>query len=145
MVDNFLTVRCSKCMVLNKMSPEALRTKGARCGKCGRDFDFIKEPIHVSVSTFKKEVLSYPDVVLAVFWAEWCGACRTLEPALNELAAKKAGRLKIAKIDVDQESILAKQYGVKVTPTMILFNKGQKLNESTGALSLAQLEHWVGL
>jgi thioredoxin len=145
MEDSTISVRCSKCMVLNKLSQEILKIKGARCGKCGSDLDFIKEPIHVTAQTFKREVLSWPDVVLVVFWAEWCGACRILEPALNELALKKAGRLKIAKIDVDQEQSMVKQFGIKATPTLILYNKGQRLNEAKGALSLEQLEDWVEL
>ncbi|MBF0473899.1 MAG: thioredoxin family protein [Nitrospirae bacterium] len=140
MDEKTISVRCSKCMALNKLSPEMLKAKRTKCGKCGRDFDFIKAPVHVTAQSFKQEVLSWPDVVLVEFWAEWCGACRILEPALNELALKKAGRLKIAKIDVDQEKALVKQFGIKATPTLILYNKGHRLNEAKGALSIEQLE-----
>lgn len=144
MIDDTLSLRCSRCTALNKLSPKALTTKGTKCGKCGKDFDFIKTPIHVSAKTFNKEVLLWPDVVLVVFWAEWCEACRILEPALHELAVRKAGRLKIAKIDVDQEKSLVRKYNIKATPTLILYNKGYRLNEAKGALSIDQLEDWVG-
>lgn len=90
-------------------------------------------------ATFAEEVNAAPEAVLVDFWAEWCGPCKTIAPVLEELAVEQAGRLKIAKVDVDDNQGLARQFGVQSIPTMIVFKDGAEVHRMVGARGKAQL------
>jgi thioredoxin 1 len=93
----------------------------------------------LSEATFSEEVNSAAEPVLVDFWAEWCGPCKTIAPILEELAGEQAGKLKIAKVDVDDNQGLARQYGVQSIPTMIVFKDGVEVHRMVGARGKAQL------
>ena len=93
----------------------------------------------LSEATFAEEVNSATEPVLVDFWAEWCGPCKTIAPVLEELAGEQAGKLKIAKVDVDENQGLARQYGVQSIPTMIVFKDGVEVHRLVGARGKAQL------
>jgi thioredoxin 1 len=99
----------------------------------------MTKPIHVSDRTFDAEVLTSDIPVLADFWAEWCGPCKTIAPILEEIAEEYDGELKIAKLDVDENSHTARRYGVKSIPTLILFRNGQLVESLVGAMPKEQL------
>jgi thioredoxin len=82
------------------------------------------EPIHVGEDTFDTAVLKSPVPVLVDFWAPWCGPCKMIAPILDEIAREQAGKVRIAKIDVDQNPALAARYSIRGIPTMILFQNG---------------------
>lgn len=90
-------------------------------------------------ATFAEEVNSSAEPVLVDFWAEWCGPCKTVAPVLEEIAKEQAGKLKIAKVDVDVNQSLALQYGVQSIPTMILFKDGEEVHRIVGARGKPQL------
>ncbi len=113
------------------------------CGKCKKHLQFAKAPVNTSFSSFKDDILSWPGTALVDFWAQWCGACRMIEPVIKELAERKAGILKINKVDVDAEPQLARQFGIRATPTLVLFRNGKKINEISGALLIEQLNSWI--
>jgi len=114
-----------------------------KCGRCKKFLEFPKKPVEITSANFEEEVLMWPGLVLLDFWARWCGACRLIEPALIDLAYQRAGLLKIVKIDVDKEPGISNRFGIRATPTLILYQKGTKLNEITGSLSKEQLEEWI--
>ncbi|HEV2108198.1 MAG TPA: thioredoxin [Thermomicrobiales bacterium] len=94
----------------------------------------MSTPIDVSDSTFEKEVLQSDKLVLVDFWAEWCGPCRAIAPVLKEIAAEQEDRLKVAKVNIDENQQYAAQFGITSIPTMMLFKDGQKVDQIVGAL-----------
>jgi thioredoxin 1 len=88
--------------------------------------------VAVTDATFEAEVLKSNKVVLVDFWAEWCGPCRAIAPKLEEIAGEMASQVKIAKVDVDNNSESASRFGIRSIPTMILFKNGQPVDQIMG-------------
>jgi len=98
----------------------------------------------VSDSTFEQEVLKSAEPVLVDFFAEWCGPCKAMAPALDQVAQEMAGKLKVVKLDVDQNPNVTGKYGIRAMPTLILFKNGQVAAQHTGALvQKKRLEDWI--
>jgi thioredoxin 1 len=94
---------------------------------------------HVTDDTFDPEVLKADTPVLVDYWAEWCGPCKSIAPILDEVAKEYAGRLKIAKINVDQNQVVPAKFAVRGIPTLMLFKNGAVEATRVGALSKSQL------
>jgi len=95
--------------------------------------------IHITDDTFEQEVLQSQTPVLVDYWAEWCGPCKMIAPALDQIAAEYAGRLKVAKLNIDENQSTPPKYGIRGIPTLMLFKNGQLAATKVGALSKAQL------
>ena len=93
----------------------------------------------VTDDTFEPEVLKSDTPVLVDYWAEWCGPCKSIAPILDEVAKEYEGRLKIAKINVDENQQVPAKFGIRGIPTLMLFKDGQLAATKVGALSKAQL------
>ncbi|MGO9930325.1 MAG: thioredoxin TrxA [Steroidobacteraceae bacterium] len=98
---------------------------------------------HVSDATFEQEVLKSPIPVLVDYWAEWCGPCKMIAPALDDSAAAYAGRLEIAKLNVDENQSVAAKYHVRGIPTLMIFKNGEIAATKVGAVSKAQLAAFI--
>lgn len=100
----------------------------------------INEPIHVTDATFENAVLKSELPVVVDFWAPWCGPCKALGPMLEDAANKYAGKLIVAKINIDDDSDTAENFGVQSIPTLIFFRDGKPVNRSVGSMPPAQLD-----
>jgi thioredoxin 1 len=98
---------------------------------------------HVTDTTFADEVLHATTPVLVDYWAEWCGPCKMIAPALDESAESYAGRLNVAKVNVDENQALAARYQVRGIPTLMLFKDGEVVATKIGAVSRSQLAAFI--
>ena len=101
------------------------------------------KPKAVSDTSFDAEVLRATEPVLVDFWAEWCGPCKMVAPFLDELAGDMAGKVTVAKVNIDENPETPRKYGVRGIPTMILFKDGQVAATKIGALPKSKLYEWV--
>ena len=99
--------------------------------------------ITLTAANFQAEVLDSPIPVLVDFWATWCGPCRMVAPIVAEIAAEKAGVIKVGKVNVDEEPGLAGRYGISSIPTLMLFKNGQLVDTMVGARPKAQIEEML--
>ncbi|MBT9170534.1 MAG: Thioredoxin [Actinobacteria bacterium] len=97
------------------------------------------KPMEVNDGNFEKEVLDSPTPVLVDFWAAWCGPCRMVAPELEKLAEEESDRLKVAKLNVEDNRGIAARYGISSIPTMILFKDGKEQKRLMGARSKARI------
>jgi len=97
------------------------------------------EALHTTDSDFKKDVLEAKEPVLVDFWAEWCGPCRMVAPVLDELAKEFAGKIKITKVNVDENQQVSMDYHIRSIPTLLFFKGGQMVKQLVGAHPKAKL------
>ncbi len=99
--------------------------------------------VKLSSENFQEEVMGSSLPVLVDFYAEWCGPCKMISPVIDELAKAYEGKIKVAKLDIDQAGDIASSHGVMSIPTIIFFKNGKKVEEKTGALDKEQLEELI--
>ncbi|MBE2896158.1 thioredoxin [Pasteurellaceae bacterium TAE3-ERU1] len=99
----------------------------------------MSEVLHVTDASFEKDVLQSDIPVVLDFWAPWCGPCKMIAPILDEIAAELGGKVKIAKINVDENQLVAAKFGVRSIPTLVIFKEGKAVNTQVGALPKTQL------
>ena len=103
----------------------------------------MSKPIEINDSSFETEVLNSETPVVVDFWAEWCGPCRALAPTIEELSRDYDGRLKVVKLNVDENPVSASSYGIRSIPTMIIFEGGAEKDRILGALPKKNIEEAI--
>jgi len=97
----------------------------------------------VTDASFDSDVIKANEVVVVDFWAEWCGPCRMIAPALEEIAKEMKGKVKIAKLNVDENPGVAGKYGIRSIPTLMIFKGGQNVATKIGAGPKTELSRWI--
>jgi thioredoxin 1 len=100
-------------------------------------------PVAVTDQSFQNDVLGSSEPVVVDFWAEWCGPCRFIAPALEEIATEMQGKVKIAKLNVDENPDTMMKYGVRSIPTLIVFKNGEPTAMQVGAVPKNRLSDWI--
>jgi thioredoxin 2 len=129
-------VRCSACRTKNRIPADKMGMT-ARCGKCKaavqtRDL-MVGEPVIVTDASFEAQVLKSPLPVLLDCWAAWCQPCQTVSPIVHEIAAQHKGRLKVGKLNTEQNPVTTNRYQILSLPTLLIFDGGQVKDALAGA------------
>jgi thioredoxin 2 len=131
-------IRCPHCGTRNRVGPTA--SGHPRCAKCHHDLPWV---VDTGDADFDAEIAASVPVV-ADFWAPWCGPCRMISPVLEALAQQHAGRLKIVKVNVDENPSLAQRFQAMSIPLLVVFRDGQEIDRIVGALPRHALEQRLG-
>ena len=133
-----LTVRCQFCDTWNRIDAAKV-IDGPKCGKCAKPI-LLERPITLTDDTFSRTITE-SDVPVAVdFYADWCGPCRMMAPAVDALASHVQGKALIAKLNTDNSGRTAGGFGIRGIPTMIVFQKGKEIARQSGAMPLEGLK-----
>ena len=96
--------------------------------------------LHLTEETFDAEMGKHEELLMVDFWAEWCAPCRAIAPALDELARESAGRVSLAKVNIDEHPALAARYGIRSIPTILFIKSGEVVDQVIGAVPKAQIK-----
>ena len=129
-----LLVRCPSCGATNRVPREKVEAGLAPvCGRCKTRLPVGPGPVTVTDATFAAEVEGSPLPVLLDMWAPWCGPCRAVGPVVDELSGEWAGRVRVGKLNVDENPATAARFGVSSIPTLLVFKAGREVDRIVGA------------
>ncbi|OKY74953.1 MAG: thioredoxin [Desulfobulbaceae bacterium DB1] len=138
---SILHVVCPVCGSVNRLAVEKA-AEGPVCGKC-RNRLFSGQPVALTNDTFAKHIERNDIPVVVDFWAPWCGPCKMMGPVFAQAAAELEPRVRLAKVDTEQEQALAARFAIRSIPTIVLFKNGREIVRQAGAMDQATLLRWV--
>lgn len=134
-----LLIRCRACRAMNRVPRERIaQGLDPICGRCKTPIP-VREPLAVTDATFADEVEQSDLPVLVDLWAEWCGPCRFLAPVVDQIAREMAGRVRVVKLNVDENQTTAQRFRVVSIPTLLIFKDGREVDRLVGAQPKAEI------
>jgi thioredoxin 2 len=133
-----LTIRCQFCDTWNRIDSARAKDR-PKCGKCGTPM-LLDRPFPLTDETFARTIADSEIPVLVDCYADWCGPCKTMAPAVDELAHEQQGRVLVAKLDTDRNQQTAGGLNIRGIPTVIIYRDGKEVARQTGAVPKAMLE-----
>jgi thioredoxin 2 len=139
-MSNTVVVRCPGCGANNRVPQEKI-DNGLQpiCGRCKTPLQLSTKPITLTDASFSAELERSPLPILVDLWAPWCGPCRTIAPVVDELAAEMAGRLRVAKLNVDENPVTAERFQVRGIPALLLLKAGREIDRIVGVQPKAEI------
>lgn len=132
---------CPSCQAVNRV-PYGRLEQRPNCGRCHEPL-FTGHPVDLTTSNFTKHLERHDIPVVVDFWAPWCGPCKMMAPAYVQAAAMLEPRVRLAKVNTENEQALGAQYNIRSIPTLILFKGGRELARQAGAMSAQDIVRWV--
>jgi len=139
-----IILKCRCCGTKNRVLLEKISSQPV-CGKCGRKLFIPESPIDISEKELNTEVLEETIPTAVDFWAPWCGPCRIMGPVLDEIAREYRGRIKVVRINSDENPELSSRYKIQGIPTLILFRDGREVDRLVGAAPKKQVLNFLRL
>lgn len=136
-----LHIVCPHCTAINRVPAQKLGA-GGKCGAC-RTALFDGHPATLNYTNFQQHIERNDIHVLVDFWAPWCGPCKMMAPVFASAAAQLEPQVRLAKVDTEQETGLASQYGIRSIPTLVLYWHGKEVARMAGAMDLENLLAWT--
>jgi thioredoxin 2 len=136
-----LHIVCPHCAAVNRI-PAARLNDAPVCGKCHRPL-FTTHPVELRTDTFRKHIERNDIPVVVDFWAPWCGPCKMMAPAFEQAAARLEPRVRLAKLNTENEQSIAAQFGIRSIPTLVVFRQGREVARQPGAMGGADIIRWV--
>jgi thioredoxin 2 len=124
-------VKCPACGATNRLPPVQAGRR-AVCGKCRTPLQFPTAPVHITDATFADQIENSALPVLLDLWADWCGPCHMLAPTIDQLSSELAGRVTVAKLNIDENPATASRFGVRSIPTLLVLKNGREVDRLVG-------------
>ncbi len=140
-MSNPIHIVCPHCNAVNRIPAERLEDQ-PNCGKCKKPL-FTARPMDLTSLNFPVHINRNELPVVVDFWAPWCGPCKMMAPAFAQAAAELEPRVRLAKVDTEQEQVLAGQFGIRSIPTLVIFKGGEEIARQPGAMSAADIVRWI--
>lgn len=134
-------IRCPACAAVNRVPPDKLaRRLQPVCGQCKKPLPIPSQPVTVTDATFSAQVEASPVPVLLDLWAPWCGPCLTIAPVIEQLASEMAGRVRFAKLNIDENPVTTSRFNIRSIPALLVLKGGREIDRLIGVQPKHEIE-----